>query len=156
MPGPISYPLVNGNRYSFVSIEAWIAGIPILGITSINYEDKLDPGIVKGTSMNMLGTTAGDRTSTCDVEMYRLEWDNLMVGLAAAGLGGYGLARFDIMVSYSEALGLAISKDLILGCRITNAAASNQKGNDPTTIKLTILPTSIEMNGLPIAPPDFV
>jgi hypothetical protein len=156
MPGPISYPLVNGNRYSFVSIEAVIAGLPVLGISSINYSDKLDPGIVKGTSMNILGMTAGDRTMTCDIEMLRLEWDNLLSSLTAIGLGGYGLAFFDIFVSYSEATAAALTNDSILGCRITEAAASNQKGTDPTMIKLTIQPTSVLMNGSPIAPPDFV
>ncbi|TAL29018.1 MAG: hypothetical protein EPN98_21485 [Phenylobacterium sp.] len=156
MPGPISYPLVNGNRYSYVSVETVIAGQVMLGISSINYSDKLDPGIVKGTSMNIIGMTAGDRTLTCDIEMLRLEWDNLLSGLTAAGAGGYGLAFFDIFVSYSETFAGAFTSDSILGCRITEASASNQKGTDPTMVKLTIQPTNILMNGSPIAPPDFV
>lgn len=155
MPG-INYPLVNGNRYSFASIEAWIDDISILGITSINYSDKLEPGMVKGTSMNPIGRTAGDRTSTCDVEILRLEWNIVLASLAAKGFGSYGLAVFDITVMYTEFFDVPTTTDRIRSCRITEAAVSNQSGTDPLKVKLTISPLSIEMNGVPIAPADFV
>ena len=156
MPGipGLAYPLINGVRYSFASIEAFIDDVPVLGIASLNYSSKLAPGIVRGTSPVKLGRTIGEEDHTCDFEMYRLEWNFLLARLAAQGLGGFGAAAFSIQVNYAESPLAPVTTDQIIGNRVTEAAANNQKGSDPTMVKLTTDVMTVLWNGLPITPPQ--
>ena len=42
---PISYPLINGHRYSWASVELTFANGPVIrGVKSIDYGDELTPG----------------------------------------------------------------------------------------------------------------
>ena len=47
---PISYPLVNGARHSFVSIELKLMGVIFQGFTSINYTRTRSRTMVYGNS----------------------------------------------------------------------------------------------------------
>lgn len=136
----VLYPLINGHRYSFASIELTANFLPFVGIKSINYSQELEPGDVYGTGSNKIGRTRGKANASCDFEMYRFEWENLKVTLGRGGIG-YGEQPFNITVCYAEAAILGIPQpvitDLIEGVRITKAEFSNQEGSDATTVKLT-------------------
>ena len=139
MAFPVSYPEINGHRFSFASIELFMAGspLPIVGFKSINYSEELEPGDVYGTAPQKLGRTRGKQNASCDFEMYRLEWENLKATLGAGGIG-YGEQAFNIVVTWSELPSSPIViTDVILGARITKAEFSNSEGTDASTVKLT-------------------
>lgn len=138
MPPSISYPLVKGHRFSYASIELKINGspFPILGVKSINYSQELAPGDVWGTAPHKIGRTRGKNDAKADMEMLRLEWDQLRATLGAGGVG-YGEMAFDIMVTYSEKFSPVVT-DKIIGARITNAEFSNSEGTDASMVKLTM------------------
>lgn len=148
---PISYPLVNGHRYSFVSIEFSANGLVMRGVKSIDYGDKLTPGKMRGTGPNVIGRTRGEYDADCSVEMYRLEWENLKQTLGTGGVG-FGETAWDITVTYGE-VGQPVVTDTLEGCRITEARSGGSEGSDPTSVKLTIDLLRILWNGVPIYTP---
>src|SRR5258707_785556 len=89
MPIPISYPLINGHRYSWNSVELGLgpAGIIMRGVSSIDYGDQLTPGNLRGTGPNVVGRTRGEYDADAEIEMYRLEWENLKGQLGSNGVG---------------------------------------------------------------------
>jgi len=134
---PLSYPLINGHRFSFASIEAVFNGIPFVGFKSINYSQELEPGDVFGSRPQKIGRTRGKANASCDFEMYRLEWENLKTTLGIGGVG-YGETPFNITVTYAEqSFGGPVITDLIEGVRVTKVEFSNQEGTDPSTVKIT-------------------
>lgn len=150
---PIQFPLINGHRYSFASIEALFNEIPMIGFKSLNYSDSLEPGEVYGSRAQLLGATHGKQKATADFEMYRLEWDFLIRTLGIAGVG-FGESYFDISVSYAE-VNQPVVTDRLVGCRIKKVDASNTDGIDATLAKCELFVTRVLFNRVPIATPFF-
>jgi len=153
MPAPIPYPLIQGHRYSFASIEAVFNGLKILGFTSISYEDSLEPGKVYGSAPQKIGRTRGKADPKCEVEMLKLEWEQFKLTLGVGGVG-FGETAFDIVVVYAELPYAPVTTDTIVGCRITNVKDASQDGTDPSKVTLTIDPMTILHNFVPMATPN--
>jgi hypothetical protein len=151
MPQLISYPQINGHRFSFASLEVTFNGIPTLGIKSLNYADELAPGELYGTAPQIIGRTRGKQKATGDCEMYRMEFENLKATLGIAGVG-FGETPFTIVVTYFE-LGTVPVIDTIIGARITKPEQGNTDGTDGTSVKLTFHVMRVLFGGLPIATP---
>lgn len=155
MPMPVrspTYPLINGHKYSWSSIEAVFGALPILGIKSINYKSSLKAGTVRGTLPQKIGRTRGEQDADCDFEMYKLE---AMAFISTLGANGYGFGEvsFPITVSYSELASLPPQPpvtDMIVGVRIEEIAHSNAEGTDPTTVKFTCSCMDVLHNGVSI------
>jgi hypothetical protein len=143
MPTPIQYPLVNGIRHSFASIEAKLDGQLYIGFKSINYEAALEPGVIKGTHPDPLGDTLGDATYSADFEMWLAEWN-----LFQAALGnGYMVRRFQITVTYVTA-GFDTIVDLINLVRIKKVAAANTQGPEGLSRKVDLYTGKVLLNGI--------
>lgn len=155
MPIPsVAYPLVNGHRYSFASVEANFGGFPCLGITEINYKPSLKGTMVYGSAPQPIGETRGKLELSCDFTMYRHEFE--LFKLTFPGLGvGFGEFRFDIIVQYSEGQ-MPVITDTIVGVRIQEADLSNRDGTDASVVKVTCSCLNILLNTSPIAIPDKI
>lgn len=157
MPIPFpTYPIINGLMYSFASIEAFFNGFPIAGIVSINYKSSLKPGIARGTGAQKMGRTIGDHDADCDFEMYLLDAMAFIATLGNAGGFGFGVGEFIVRVGYQEIFSevpMPPTLDVILGARVTELAASNQQGTDPSKRKFTTDVMDVLHNGVSIVPP---
>ena len=109
-------PKVNGNRYSFASIEIDIRGRKFRGISEINYSDGLDPGMARGTSPIPLAHTQGDYEAEGDLTMFRKEFDELTQLLG----DGFGEVEFPITITYASR-GEPTVTDRLLPCEIGRA-----------------------------------
>ena len=153
MPFPIQYPQVNGHRYTFNSCQFRFNGVLFIGVKSHNYKPSLKGGIVRGTSPMPLGSTVGDAEFTGDVEMLRLEFNQLLL-LLGAPVVGYGETRFTITTTLFE-FGSPVTLDTCIGCRIEEPDSSNASGTDPTTVKFSYVALAMLHNGAPIVSPRF-
>ena len=127
------YPLVNGVRYSFASIELVVAGKRILGAKEIAYTETLEPGEIRGTSSQILGRTAGDYSVEGSCTLYREEWDDLLDTLGE----GYLRKSFDVTVTYADE-GAPTKTDNLVGCRIKSVEQSNSQGTDGLEVQLQL------------------
>jgi hypothetical protein len=146
--------LINGNEYSYASIEVAIAGVPHgVGFKSINYGDSVEVGEKRGAGNRyVMGTTAGHYKAEGDAEVYRREWNELVakLGLVSGGLRvGISELRLPITVSYAELPSSPVITDLLLGVRITGVRSDNAEGTDASIVKLTFGDiTKIRWNGI--------
>lgn len=151
----VAYPLINGCRHSWSSIEFRANNNVILGITEINYTTKLEPTVVRAAGALPIGLTLGNADFDGDFSLLLEEFNQLMLTLGPGAMA----VPFDIVVSYDATLGnvldggLSVIVDTLQGCRITNIEASNSGGStDPSVRKCTIKPTLILLNGVALTP----
>ena len=149
--------LINGNRYSFTSLNVTMNGTPITkGVfQSINYDAAQDPGIVQGNQVTIVGRTEGYGVGTGSFEMLVSELDDFFAELFGAGgnspqPGAPIMAvYFDIMVNYSVN-DVDVRTDQLLGCRITKVGSANTQGNNATTKTCDLSIARIFANGIPV------
>jgi len=136
---------INGNEYGWSSVEVTAPGAGILdGVTAIDYNDKLEPALTRGTSAIPRGTTRGQWSGAGSIEMLRLDYDRWIAVL------GPGFAEQDLVVnvSYFEAL-LGVRMDTII-CRLSESAVTLSDSADGAKVKVTLFVTQpILWNGLP-------
>lgn len=143
MTTPIAYPLVNGVRHSFASIELKLNAQIFIGFKSINYNRTRSRAKVRGNSPDPLGKTIGDNDYTADAELYLAEWNQFQSSLGV----GYGDVFFQVLVTYS-ANGFDTIQDVINGCTIDSTEASQSQGPDPLVRKFDLAPLKILYNGI--------
>jgi len=144
------YPLINGVRHSWASVEIKLDDDIILGITEINYKDKLDPGIVKGAGVRPIAFTTGSAEFDGDVTLLLEEFNTMISKFGPA----WKTRQFDIIVTYDESgSGLSTIVDTIVGCRITDTEASASSTSvDGSVRKCPFKALDILWNGLSSAP----
>jgi hypothetical protein len=126
-----------------------LAGLQIAGVTSINYEATLEPGVVYAGGPLPIAHTTGVGSYTADVEMLLAEYMQVQTALGPA----FFTAMFDVEVSYSDegytASGIPPIVDTIQRCRISKLGHSAQKqSGDPSVRKLTLVPLGMLFNGV--------
>lgn len=142
MTSPLAYPLINGLRHDWSSVEAKLNGQIFVGIRSINYSISIDAAYVRGTSPDPFAQTRGTNDYTCDCEVYLAEWNQFISQLG----DGWSDQFFNIQVSYAEE-SLDQITDLISGCRLVGVEVSQSQSADPLMRKLTFKPLKIYYQG---------
>lgn len=147
LPAAVQGTRIKGHYYDYSCVEIAVDGGLQPRITEINYSQKLDPGILRGTSAMMQGRTRGTYETSGSLTIYKEDYEFMKPALAAKGGGGFMLAVFDISVVFS-ATGMPQNEDQLMGCRITNEEYGFQSGNDPLMVKLELSIMKILTNGL--------
>jgi len=130
---PVPYPKINGVAYDFSSIEFVVNGVAYTGITELNYNHTLEPGILRGTRSIKLARSRGEYNAEGTFSMYIEEYQAFREALGFA----YMQTQFQAVAMYSE-IGSTIVTDTLMGCRITNADMSNSAGSDPLVKQVSI------------------
>lgn len=126
---------INGKLYDYSSVVVTIRNIVYSNVTDINYSHSLDPGVLRGTSPMWRGRTRGTYDTNGSFSMYKEDYQNLIGQLAAAGMGGYMEATFQITVIYRDFGAVLPITDTLNGCRIKGDDDSHSSGNDPIIVK---------------------
>ncbi len=132
-------PVINGHRYSYVSLRVVVNGMAYEGIKSITYSSSLTPGIIYGSDPYKVGRTPGKVEHTCELEIYRREWTDIMERLGQS----FGRPSFDIDVQYAEKGDEGVTQDLIALCRVTHVEFANEEGSEPSAVHVTVDPMDI-------------
>ena len=86
------YPLVNGQKVSFASIEIKIGTLLLTGFTDLSYSQTLEPGIFRGTRPEKLARTIGEHNIEGSFTLVKDEYLELIASLG----NGYMQTPFDI------------------------------------------------------------
>jgi hypothetical protein len=154
MPTPLAFPLVQGVRHGYSSIELKMAGQIFIGFKSINYSRTRSRGLVRGNHPDPIGWTRGENEYKGDCEIYLAEW-NLFQELL--GGPGYGDVAFTVLVTYGEN-GFDTITDELIGCHMDGTDVGNGQGTDALARKIELNPLKILFNGkddvsTPLGPP---
>jgi hypothetical protein len=129
------YPLINGKRYSFASIELNFNGLIFLGFKEISYSDDLEPGEIRGTHPQMLARTIGDYKAEASASMYMEEYNTLIASMG----DGFMEQPFDVNATYADD-GQPTVTDRVVGCRIKKNEYSHSQGTDGLIVKVDLHP----------------
>lgn len=149
MPPAVTTPIVNGNLYSFASIEFEIDGLIFADVTAIDYADPVKPGKIYGTGGVIIGRTPGISEPTMSVTLTRRCWDMLRAQLAGDA-GVFSTKSFTVRVTYFEArqkgddaIPEQLVSDIIEQVRVIGPSAKNAAGPAATVVVIECDPWRI-------------
>ena len=145
MTTPIQYPLINGVRHEFASVELKLAGTIFVGVKSIEYSRKRERTKPYGTHPDPLGKTRGKNSYDGSIDLYLAEWNAFVMN--QLGGAGYGDVIFPIFVTYSEN-GFDTITDQLIGCTLDTSEAKASDGTEALTRKFDLSPIKILFNGV--------
>lgn len=135
-------PLINGRLYGWATVKVAIQGIPLIGITSIEYEEKQEIVNKYGAGRYAIGRGKGRITVEAKLTVYLDELLPLQAKSRTGRLQDLGM--FDISVSYlDENTGLIIT-DKIRNCEISNNPRKAKEGDTDITTDLELVASHIE------------
>lgn len=160
---PLQYPLINGFRKSFVSLEAVWSLVPpgpigaivaatgalnlnMKGYKNIHMERTKTRGDARGTHPDPLGKTRGSNKYKASVELMIEEWLHLQQQIQAIQ-SDYGNAFFNFSRTYTEN-GSDTITDIAIGCTMDSTEGTDDQGDDPTMRKMELNPLKILFNQL--------
>lgn len=144
----LSYPLINGLRYDFTSLEVKINGQALdwtAGLKEISFSDELEPGEVYGTFAQSLGATRGQYKAEGSLTLYFQEAQEFISLLSNSSGAGYMETLFDLQLAYSEP-GQSLVTAELLACRIKKAEDSQAQGSDPLETKFDLRVGMVKRN----------
>jgi hypothetical protein len=150
---PLQYPLINGFRPSWASIEFNIAGILNYSIQSAEYKATRTRKKTRGTAVNPIAKTRGSIDYDCKVKMLLAESMQLLAQLGSVdptGNNAYGDIFFTMTVQYAEPNSNIIT-DTIMGCTVDTVEQSSSEGVEDIVIEHDFAPLLILRNGQPMS-----
>jgi hypothetical protein len=141
---------IQGLYYDFTSVEITVGKMGVCpNLTDINYSQKLDPGIFRGSGAKIIGRTRGTYDASGSFTIYKEDYETLKATLLVESRGkGYMLASFGIVVVYREADQAPIV-DKLKGCRIVGEDNSLSSGNNTTVVKVDLSVMEVIANFMP-------
>lgn len=143
MPALIPYPIVNGARASFASVELNMNGQIFVGFKSITYKRHRSRVKVYGNNPDPIGKTTGFNEYTAEAEVYLAEYNYFQVTMGP----GYGDVFFNVFVTYTTN-GFDTIQDTLISCTMDEVDSNAAQSPDPLVRKIAFNPNKILFNGI--------
>jgi hypothetical protein len=145
---------INGNAYSWSSIVIKLDGQRFYGITSINFNDKLEVGYGYGQGRHFAPLARTGGKYSCDetkIIMRTSSFADFLAYLKTKSPDGtsYGFAEWTVDAQWVESDQLALSPmhSILNRCRLTGVNQSQEQSTDETTTELAVSTMYIVRNG---------
>jgi hypothetical protein len=129
-------PLINGINYSWANISLVLFGVPVVGITKIEYKRKQKKDNNYGAGSQPVSRGYGNYEYEGSIEIYTDELKRIIA--AAPGRDIMQIPPFDIQVVYSGR-GLAPDKDTLRSCEFTEEALNASQGDTKLMVSLPLV-----------------
>lgn len=136
-------PLVNGMLYSWADIVAAISGVPVTGITGVEYGDDQDVVNKYGAGRHPVGRAKGRITPSAKITLYQEEVEALQRQAPNGRL--QDIAPFDITVTYIPDSGI-VTVDKIRNCQFKANSRKWKEGDTGQEVELELVTSHIEWN----------
>lgn len=134
-------PLINGKSYEWSDIQVMILGVPVTGITNIEYEEKQAMENIYGAGENVVSRGYGKVEPTAKITLLMEEVENIM---AVAPFGRLNkIPEFDIVVIYIDDA-LVLRKHKIRNVRFTGNNRKSSTGDTSIPVDLDLIISHIE------------
>lgn len=135
-------PLINGVLYSWAEVVVTIAGVPVTGITAIEYGDKQDVSNRYGAGRYPVGRSKGRITPSGKMTLYLEEIEAIQRTVPNGRL--QDVALFNIQVSYLKEEGSPIVIDRVRNCTMLDNMRKLKEGDTGVEVEVELLPSHIE------------
>lgn len=134
-------PLVNGMLVAWADIVVLVGGVPITGITGIEYTDDQEIVNKYGAGRYPVGRAKGRITPSAKMTLYQEE----VVALQSQSVNGrlQDLPVIEVQVSYLPESGIVVT-DKIRNCHISTNARKWKEGDTGQEVELPLVPSHIE------------
>ena len=138
-------PMVNGMLYSWADIVLAINGVPVTGITAIEYGDSQDVVNKYGAGRHPVGRAKGRITPSAKITLYQEEVEAIQSQSPNGRI--QDIAPFDITVTYLPDSGI-IKTDKIRNVQFTANSRKWKEGDTGQEVELELIPAHIEWANL--------
>ncbi len=135
-------PMINGTTYDWGDIVCTIAGVPVTGITAIEYDDDQEVTNNYGAGRYPVSRSKGRITATAKITLYPEEVRAIQANAANKRL--QDILPFDIIVSYIPFDATKIHHDKIRNCQFKKNSRSWAEGDTNETVELELVVSHIE------------
>lgn len=134
-------PLINGINYSWANVKLVLFGVPVIGITKINYKanQKKDDNYGMGTDPTSRGY--GNKEYGGSITLYREEWQSIIA--AAPNRDPLGIPPFDIQVVMQKT-GQQPTEDVLRSCEFLEDPFTVSQGDTKVLVEIPLIIGLIE------------
>lgn len=134
-------PLVNGMLCAWADIVVAIGGVPLTGITAIDYADEQEVVNKYGAGRHPVGRAKGRISPSAKITLYQEE----VRALQSQAPGGrlQDIAPFDITVTYLPDSGI-VHTDKIRNVQFSGNSRKWKEGDTGLEVELELIPSHIE------------
>jgi|694.fasta_scaffold02285_37 hypothetical protein len=134
-------PLINGKSYEYADIIVNILGVPMVGITSIEYDNKQNMENIYGAGNKVVSRGYGKFEPTAKITLLMEEIENIT---SVAPLGSIqNIPEFDIVVIYLDAA-LVTRKHKLRNCRFMNNPRKSSTGDTSISCDVDLIISDVE------------
>lgn len=131
-------PLINGVNYSWGNVKLILFGVPIVGITKIDYKTKQKKENQYGAGYEPISRGYGNKEYEGSIEIYTDELKRIIA--LAPNRDLMQIPPFQIQVIFEDATGVLVTVDTLEMCEFMEEGLSVSQGD---TKILTSLPLAI-------------
>ena len=134
-------PMVNGMLVAWADIVVLVGGVPVTGITGVEYGDEQEIVNKFGAGRYPVGRAKGRITPSAKITLYHEE----VVALQSQSVNGrlQDLPPIEIQVSYLPENGVVVT-DKIRNCHIPSNTRKWKEGDTGQEVELPLVPSHIE------------
>lgn len=129
-------PLINGTVYSWSQIKLVLFGVPVVGITAIDFSRKQEKKNVWGQGTKAIGRGYGKEECEGSIEIYQDVLKQLIA--AAPNRDLLAIPPFDIIIEYGNSLA-NLTTDTLYSCEFLEDTFSSKQGDTSITVKLPLV-----------------
>ena len=130
----MAIPLINGINYNWANIKLVLFGVPVIGITKIDYKLKQKKENQYGMGYEPISRGYGNKEYDGSIEIYQDELKRIIASAPLRDL--MAIPPFTIHVVFESADGGFITEDTLLMCEFTEEGLAASQGE--TSLKVTL------------------
>lgn len=129
-------PLINGVNYSWSNVKLVLFGVPVIGITQIEYKRKQTKENNYGMGTEPISRGYGNKEYEGKITLYREEWNSIIA--AAPSRDPLEISPFDIQVSFSGSR-VAPSLDILRACEFLEDPFTIAQGDTKAMVEIPLI-----------------
>lgn len=134
-------PLINGINYSWANVKFNLFGVPVIGITEIDYDRKMKKDNNYGYGQDPISRGYGNIENSGSISIYFDEWRRIIA--AAPSADPLYIKPFDIQVLFGSS-SLNFKQDTLRSCEFLEDPFSVKQGDSKIMVKLPLIIALIE------------
>lgn len=134
-------PLINGINYSWANVSLILFGVPVVGITKIDYKEKQDKKNNFGAGPFVVSRGYGNVEPEGSIELYLDEWRRIIE--AAPDRRPLGIQPFDIIVLFGGSR-VTAAKDVLRSCEFLEDPLSTGQGDSKILVSIPLIIAAVQ------------
>ena len=130
--------LINGVNYSWADVKLVLFGIPVVGITHIEYGIKQKKENNYGMGTKPISRGYGNEEPTAKITVYKDYWLNVILAPNTPSNNPLYIPMFDIQVVYGSSR-VAAHLDILASAEFTDDALKVSQGDSKILIELPLI-----------------